>query len=999
LRQQAEPETVRILGLRVDFSRDGAGEESTGDGRFDLRPSDEAMVAVDPPPHDKHYFASHLEALRRYYDVQTSGGLVLEYDLYPADPDSAYHLPDTRRYGPWIFSVSSDSILTRASRFVRESLIVADRTDPTIDWTRYQSFLVFHAGGDFQSDINRDTPFDIPSFNLFLDDSLQVVVGGPDSVVVNLVMVVPETVSQDEFTGALNGVMAHEFGHQLGFFDLYDVFTGLPVVGVYSLMDSGDGQFGLIADPYHEGEVVAARGLLPASIDPWHRLLFFPQNVEIHQPQDGDVVSLPAVLERNDLLYLPMHLSEYLLGETRLIDYNEDDQVVLRADSTTGVVLGPEGAEDAPGDTLGRLEYDFLLPGEGMILWHVDELAITTGLASPFGSVNVFGDRRGVDIEEADGIQDIGTASPEFLGGPYDPFFEGGFTLYGPATVPDSRTNDGTATGIALTVLDPPGLTMRVRIGDPLAVAGWPIGLEGSAVEDPLNRADLNGDGFDEVLLAAGPRIFALTSQGRGFDELGEQIVLGSFADTLARGPAVAVENTAFEGVSPVVGAAAGGRAFWLSATGGLLAQWPGQGDPERVTAGPIPGRDFWIAGTSGGRMVGLRGGSGGAMDEPWALAPSGLDTLVCLLAGRVGPEGADWVAAGDARGRVFAAEAVGGEAPALLAGWPQPVGSGPVLGLLGFRAPLRRGGPIEDLLLVGTADGIVDLRLLRGAGSLPGWARTVGDELAGSPIVGDPDGDGNLEVIASTKDGTIHTWDLAGSSEPGWPNSVWHPDQTRRAPCLSAPVLWDLGDDGSIELLQFRGDGLLVALDSEGKMVPGWPRATGATGRGGPLRLVAEDFSERWFLTTALSDSVLALSAVAFEPPLAVKEDGPGCFPAPGTGAGRGGVLPSTLVPSPEEASAFLDERELILHPNPVRAADLKIRYVLGQDARVTAELFDVSGRARAQESWDAHEGAAGETHSWDLADLAPGYYVVRLQIDGEEERRTLFRSIAVVR
>jgi hypothetical protein len=46
-----------------------------------------------------------------------------------------------------------------------------------------------------------------------------------------------------------------------------------------------------------------------------------------------------------------------------------------------------------------------------MILWHIDDLAITTGLGSPFGSINIFADRHGVDIEEADGIQDIGTAS------------------------------------------------------------------------------------------------------------------------------------------------------------------------------------------------------------------------------------------------------------------------------------------------------------------------------------------------------------------------------------------------------------------------------------------------------------------------------------------------------------------------------------------------------------------------------------------------------------
>ncbi len=97
------------------------------------------------------------------------------------------------------------------------------------------------------------------------------------------VMVIPETVSQDDFTGALNGVMAHEFGHQLGFFDLYDVFSGMPQVGLFSLMDSGDGQFGTVGDPYNEGGVIAVRGILPASLDPWHKILFFPDAMNIHE--------------------------------------------------------------------------------------------------------------------------------------------------------------------------------------------------------------------------------------------------------------------------------------------------------------------------------------------------------------------------------------------------------------------------------------------------------------------------------------------------------------------------------------------------------------------------------------------------------------------------------------------------------------------------------------------------------------------------------------------
>jgi hypothetical protein len=576
----------------------------------------------------------------------------------------------------------------------------------------------------------------------------------------------------------------------------------------------------------------------------------------------------------------------------------------------------------------------------------------------------------------------------------------GGFTHYGPTTVPDSRTNDETPTGIDLTVLDPPALTMRVRLGNPLAAPGWPVGFGGSDVRDPLNRADLNGDGFEEVLLAAGTTIFALTSEAQGFDEEGERVLFSSFPDTLLRGPAVALERSGFGDLAPIIGAAAAGQASWFDPNASLVAVWPEATAARRVTAGPLPGPDLWVVGTSDGAITALRQGVGAEMETLWSVAPDGIDSLVCLLSGRTSPESATWYAAADASGRVFAAlEDQEGAPPVVAAGWPATVASGPIEGLLAFRAPLRQGEDPIDLLLVAAVDRTIDLRRIDGGTSLPGWPREAADTLAGPPILGDPDADGVLEVIATTRQGTVHRWNLEGVPEPTWPKSVWHPDQVRRPDCTSAPVLWDLHADGSIELVQLRGDGILVVLDSSGEPVHEEARAMGAPGRAGPLRAIAQDGRERWYASTALSDSLLALSALAFDESQLVVDDAPGCFPAPGAGAGRGGVLPSSLVPVPRGAETFLDEELLLLHPNPLLGDDLQIRYVLGSRARMRGEIFDVSGRKQAAEEWEANAGAAGETHRWDLGALAPGYYVLRLQVDGHAERRTLFRSIAVVR
>ncbi len=999
------PETVRIVAIRVDFLRDSADLETTGDGRYDLRSAEEAKVPVDPPPHNRFFFEGQFEALRRYYDVQTHGALVLQYDVYPQEPDSVYHLADTQRYGPWVYSVSSDSILARAERFVRESLQAADASDASIPWNRYQSFLIFHAGADFQGDIRQDTSFDIPSFNIGLDDSSAVYLGGADSVKVNLVMVVPETVSQDEFLGALNGVMAHEFGHQLGFFDIYDVWRGLPVAGVFSLMDSGDSQFGEIANPYEEGGSVFVRGVLPASLDPFHRLVFFPETVRLAEAAAGDTetVHLPGVLMENDLLRVPIHLDESFVVENRPTDYNGDGIVYLRADSASGVILGPVDADSIPGDKVGHLEYDYLLPSGGVLIWHIDEAAAVYGLNSPYGGLNVYPERRGVDLEEADGIQDIGSASSEFLGGPYDPYYLGGFSRFGPDTVPNSQTNDRSETGVLIEILDSLATTMRVRLGNPLALPGWPLFLAGSlSAREGLNRIDLDGDSIDEVVLAADATIYAFSADSPYSPQGGWAIALGTLPDTLADGPVV---GPWAYGPDRIVIGRGGGVVRWFGLDGNgagvLVGEW---GAAETAaTAGPVNLVDLLLVGCSDGRVRALVPGDGVEADTLWSLGAPGVgDSIVALAGGRLGTEAVVTIAAGAVDGLVFVARTPGVEdAPEILPGWPRQIEAGAIRSFILFHAPIRLGVPSLDLLLIATEGGLIDLRALDGAESLPGWPRRLPDALAGHPAIGDPDGDGILEIAVTTRSGALHLWDLSATSEPSWPRSVWEPDRTNRPPTMSGPRLWDIGGDGSVEWVQMRGDGMLTVLDGEGTPRTGWPIATGGSGIDGPLRLSGPDGGDRWYVSHAVSDTVMALTALPLggASPILVIEDGPGCFPAPLAGPERSGVYPASMVPAAREAASFLDPAQVVFHPNPIRSDAVKVRYVLGAGAQMEAVAFDLSGRRRATAQWEGHAGAAGGTYLWDLRDLASGAYMVRLRAQGSEQTVTLNRMIAILR
>src|SRR5690606_18539340 len=82
--------------------------------------------------------------------------------------------------------------------------------------------------------------------------------------------------------------------------------------------------------------------------------------------------------------------------------------------------------------------YDWALPGGvdenenplngGVLIWHVDERRLVAGL--PRNAVNVGANNRAIDLEEADGAQDIGFPSGPFgpqadIGTPFDYFYEG----------------------------------------------------------------------------------------------------------------------------------------------------------------------------------------------------------------------------------------------------------------------------------------------------------------------------------------------------------------------------------------------------------------------------------------------------------------------------------------------------------------------------------------------------------------------------------------------
>ena len=124
-------------------------------------------------------------------------------------------------------------------------------------------------------------------------------------------------------------------------------------------------------------------------------------------------------------------------------------------------------------------------------------------------------------------------------------------------------------------------------------------------------------------------------------------------------------------------------------------------------------------------------------------------------------------------------------------------------------------------------------VRVLKGDGTLlAGWPQTVdpfgrGSVTRQSPVVGDVDGDGTLEVVSGnqiivgtdpfdTPSGDLMVWRANGTPVPGWPKNV--------GGYLNVPVLANLDADAALEIVVVDNDGLLKAYKGNGSIVPGFP-------------------------------------------------------------------------------------------------------------------------------------------------------------------------------
>jgi M6 family metalloprotease-like protein len=989
----ADSRPFRLAIFRVDFRRDGAGALSTGNGRFDLRRG-VTGVPVDPPPHDRVYFEAHGEALRRFYDAQSYGSLQVAATVFPAEPDSAFHLLDTADYGPWEVSQNPD-VIGLAERFVGDAIAAVDADPENVNFADFDAFVVMHAGADFQGDVGRNTPFDIPSFTISLGESIAVN-GGASQI--GRVLVLPETASQDDRIAALNGVFAHEFGHILDLVDLYNIYNGVPQVGYWSLMDSGENISAIVVDPV-TGDEFLADGIFPTSLDPWSKLQIFPETVLPRVVEERWEGALQAIERGPGFPLVVLDGLEYFLVENRATDLDGNGFPFVQQDSTTGVFLGPVDDPGNPGAG-GRLEYDAVLPGGGILIWHIDDRLAVPGFQS--GAVNFRTGERGVAVEEADGIADQGRFN---FGTLFDPFFVGNNPRFAPGTIPGSEAIDGAYSGITIETSSPPGPNMNVQIVRDLALDGWPLAFAQSEEVrrrvGSLTLADLSGDGVPEVVFGLDATVDGIPVPLRTLVQIGlDGVPYGDtvFVNLPARLlPGIAASDSFVTALGEpaatvVAGTVNTGQVFLWDKNGEDLLRgrgrvnaatapvlWPAAGSPGAVLTAGVG--TFQVLHPSG---VGDRTDSSRA--APGAF-PSAGPTVLPASPG-AGGSGSD-LAAVAFEGGVVEFFAPGPEVPAsvpapfvlsatartLLSGWVSPDDTGPVL-------------------VAVTSDSVSVLSPWAGT-TRAAWALPLG--LALPPVLGDLDGDARSEIAAVDTGGRVLVWNGDGSPALGWPRSVVPPVRDLK--------IADLDADGNADLLVLDGAGRFHGWSGRGEMLPGYPRALGPYD---VVDAVVERFDRRGSLPAGAPPVEILWLASTDQAALLAVEIGKNADPVPGGvgewrysagGRGRGHHQAAPSANSPATDAPVLED-PLFVYPNPARDW-VEMRFLLDDGESAALEILDVSGRVIDDARLDRRGGfRAGENAvRWDLTGTPPGLFLCRLERMGPGGSRVDFARLVVIR
>jgi hypothetical protein len=1019
----AGPDTVRVLALMVQFQQD-KDARTTGDGQFDLTTT--SSPVLDSPPHNAAYFRSHLLFLENYYSTVSKGKLIVLTRLL----DQVVTLPTTMgTYSPG----RGTSNLPVANLAV-DSWHAADSLHLVPDFSAYDAFVVLHAGVgrdlDLAGEIGYDpTPLDIPSlffglnaFKSFYGQDYQgiPVSGGAFHITNTLIIPETETRTLPTATGdalyslSTNGLLCASLGNYLGLPDLFNTATGASGIGRFGLMD---GQ-----------AIFSYSGAFPPEPSAWEKY-WLGWITPIVVPPGATTLTLPAVALEDSVYRIPINATEYFLVENRNRDAKRTGQTV------TSVYNGVTKKQTFMRDTTGFnaydisalsgvvtqvTSYDWSLPGAldedgtwydgGLLIWHIDETVIAQTIGSD--AVNANPARPGVNVKEADGSQDIGQSygflspgSGSEAGTPLDYWFKGNLAPvykneFSPTSYPNSNSNTGANSHITVHSVSArgPRMTAVVERGDAsvMALIGFPKSLgqqlppqavavgAGNAPElfvATLDSTTRGAQTIDSTVTVLPAKLYAWTSNGTPALAGGAQSgVIASAPLHENFFPGLAVGDLNSDGISECVlpsreAPATTGRmeAFSLrdvSPVDSLADRWFDIAVPRTVSTPPLIADSMIVFGDAAGKV------SFAALNGTLFLSvESGHDSLSSVAGMSRFGSGSFAVTNKSGILNLISPAGVGNPAAArTFMNFGHEIVGPPAAGdFHGAKA-----------LAFATSDGL--LYLVDGSFNVfPGFPVNTGASIVAPPALADIDGDGSRDIVLCSGS-LICAYSYLGVSLDHFPVTV-----KAGKPLASNPIVADIDGDGTADVVGVAGDGVVAAVDRNGKMVRGFPLAAGAG-----------------------NQSVAAFAVPGGKIGLVVASSGDGTVNAWTTGtAGASWVNPwpqyqkdarhsgfdgSSLTPGAPVTQEFFPANRSYNWPNPVHEGVTHIRYYIRENATVRVKIFDFAGDLVTEIAGSGMGGMDNEV-DWNVGNVQSGIYFARIEANGAGGSGVNIVKVAVVK
>lgn len=490
-------------------------------------------------PHNTSYFDKYMTHVKDYFLDASSEKFNLNYTIWPnianLNKNIAYYGDD---------KIDGE----RRAELAKD---VINALDNEIDYSQYDAFIIFHAGAGQESDIFNSQASSIWStfltksdFRESLDPNNINFQGIPtqDNTFISEAVISPESERHPDFPQAedplldqydysMLGVLIHQFAHQLGLPTLFDNYSA-------NGSSSGIGNFGLMGTAVWNNN-----GKTPCLPSAWSRYYMGWNNaITINSNADSLIITYPMDKDTTlaKLYKIPISDKEYFLIENRqnnnridsiFIDGHWEEKTLHTFDALPDSIQDFYPETNIPivnllENSLRGSEWDFFLPymyyynnggdyldPSGILIWHIDENIIDANFTDDFEKNRVNGDalHKGVDLEEADGIQHLDFTLPDnyMRGSPKDSFRADRNNYFGKNTYPNSDSYYG-ASNIEITNISNSAnhMSFNVRFN-------WHINFNAESTHQSPFVGNLHSDGNIQKIYFADNADLFVNSNGQ----------------------------------------------------------------------------------------------------------------------------------------------------------------------------------------------------------------------------------------------------------------------------------------------------------------------------------------------------------------------------------------------------------------------------------------------------------------------------------------------------